>query len=356
MNPILALGLLILCAGTLFALPLIPAIVELRTKSDAQPLSVIQKHTGEIRYFADSFRAYLQKIETTLDDCSSSGLAATTSMPDGSDVLVLGRGEQALTLPLKERNELSPMIIAAGTDLLLPPGTAFSKDIYSRGQVIGGPKNTYRAILAEKEVYFGEGSRLLRWVHAVGEFNADADCDLLGRVSSDQAVRLGGGCNFKRLNAPYVVTGQETLAFAHSTKMTEDDALPESMSRSLHDGDYEISPGEVFRGNLVVRGNLYIGEQAHVYGSVKGVKNVVLDGGVTVEGSLISADRLQIGVDCTIHGPVIAEHEMVIRGGTRCGSPDIPTTVSAPEIELEEGVVIFGTLWAREHGQVVSRA
>jgi hypothetical protein len=30
-----------------------------------------------------------------------------------------------------------------------------------------------------------------------------------------------------------------------------------------------------------------------------------------------------------------------------------PTTVSAPQIEVEEGVVVFGTMWARELGRVV---
>ena len=115
-------------------------------------------------------------------------------------------------------------------------------------------------------------------------------------------------------------------------------------------------PGDVFRGHLVVRGNLYIGANAHMYGSVKGVKNVVLDHGVTVEGSLISANRMQIGAHCSIHGPVIAERQMIVQSATRCGSPGNPTTVSAPWIEVEEGAVVFGTLWAREHGEVVAKS
>jgi hypothetical protein len=32
-----------------------------------------------------------------------------------------------------------------------------------------------------------------------------------------------------------------------------------------------------------------------------------------------------------------------------------PTTVSAPWIQVEEGAVVFGTLWAREDGKVVAR-
>jgi len=73
-----------------------------------------------------------------------------------------------------------------------------------------------------------------------------------------------------------------------------------------------------------------------------------------VEGSLISARKMRIGRHCAIHGPVVAERELAIASGVRCGTLEHPTTVSAPQIEVEEGVVVFGTLWAREHGQVVA--
>jgi hypothetical protein len=42
---------------------------------------------------------------------------------------------------------------------------------------------------------------------------------------------------------------------------------------------------------------------------------------------------------------------MLIQKGTRCGTLQNPTTVSAPNIQVEEGVVVFGTLWARDQGQ-----
>ena len=80
----------------------------------------------------------------------------------------------------------------------------------------------------------------------------------------------------------------------------------------------------------------------------------MLDEGVSVEGSLISAREMRIGSNCAVHGPVVAELELAIATGTRVGSRQYPTTVSAPWIKAEEGVLVFGTLWAREHGEVVA--
>jgi len=109
-------------------------------------------------------------------------------------------------------------------------------------------------------------------------------------------------------------------------------------------------------GDILIRGKLYVHSGARIYGSVKSVEDAVIADGVAVEGSLISARRMRIGPHCTIHGPVIAERELAIATGTQCGTLEHPTTVSAPRIELEEGVAVFGTLWAREHGQVVAIA
>ena len=65
---------------------------------------------------------------------------------------------------------------------------------------------------------------------------------------------------------------------------------------------------------------------------------------------------MHIGTNCRIGGPVLAERGMVIESGTHCGTAGMPTTVSTLAIELEEGVLVFGTIWARNEGRVVRRA
>jgi cytoskeletal protein CcmA (bactofilin family) len=293
----------------------------------------------------------MKGLEPALRECVGAGGHTTGTMPDGSEYLVLGRGEDALFLPFRERNEFKPVMIASATDLLLPSQTNFSNDIYSAAGVIGGTKNRYRAILAEKDIRLGRESSVMRWVHAVGECSADPACRLYGRISSDTGIRLSTECSFLRLNAPYIAIGSDADPAQNSPQVP---AITATQQRLFHDGDFEIRAGEVFQGNLVVRGRLRIGAGARVRGSVKSEKELVLESGTSVEGSLISASTLQVGSDCRIRGPVIAERTVLLRKGTRCGTLQNPTTVSAPSIEIEEGVVVFGTLWAREEGQVVA--
>lgn len=357
MNPYLAVAALFLMVSVMFMLPLVPALVELRTKSDARPLSVVQQNAGEIRHFASSFRSYIKGLEPTMQRCVANGTSATGTLPDGEEYVVLGRVDEPLLLALQQRDATRPVVMAAGADLVLPPDATFSKDIYAGGQFMGGDKNNYRAILGEKNVHLGAASSVSRWVHAVGEFTAGLGCRLYGRISSDALIRLHVDCSFLRLNAPRIEIGQMAMNAEAPPPGSSIPANPGSgMSRRfLHDGDFEVKAGQVITSNLVIRGHLHIRSGARVCGSVKSVKDMELEDGVSVEGSLISARRMRIGRHCAVHGPVVAERELSIGAGVRCGTLEHPTTVSAPRIEVEEGAVVFGTLWAREHGEVVIR-
>jgi predicted acyltransferase (DUF342 family) len=354
MNSYAATAVLILGAGFLLVLPLVPAILELQRKTDAQPLSVIQQHAGEIRHFADGFRSYIKTLEPALHEAGNTRIAQTGSLPDATQYLVLGSSKEALNLPIQEKDELCPVLIAARMDLSLPPDTTFSKDIYSQGRLLGATRNKYRAILGEKDVYLGAESSVTRWVHAVGEFEAGPGCELRGRISSDRHVQLQLGCSFQRLNAPCIEFGSRTIGIDTANSSLHS-GLSATFPRSLIDGDFEI-PGQLFRGNLVVRGTLRIRTGAQVFGDVKGDRGVIVEEGVQLQGSLISANTMSIGSKCRIHGPVIAERSLSIKRATVLGTSQAPTTVSAPSIEVQEGVIVFGTLWARDKGRVVANS
>jgi predicted acyltransferase (DUF342 family) len=352
-NHFLAVAVLACVVGLLFMLPLLPALWELRRKSDALPLSVVQQNAGEIRHFANSFRDYIKGLEPIMQGCVAAGTSATGTLPDGEEYVVLGRLDEPLVRALAQRNATHPVVIAAGADLIVPPHATFSRDIYAGAKFQGGEQNNYRAILGEKDVQLGVSSRVMRWVHAIGEFRADVGCSLFGRVSSDSLIRLHANCSFQRLNAPRIEVGH---AIDCETGLS-DSGFPSNagvLPRFLHDGDFEVRAGQIISSNMVIRGRLLLRSGARICGSVKSLDDMVLADGVSVEGSLIGARKLSIGPHCTIHGPVIAERELSIATGTRCGTWEHPTTVSAPSIEVEEGVLVFGTLWARERGQVVA--
>jgi cytoskeletal protein CcmA (bactofilin family) len=350
-NPYLALVALVSGASLLLTLPLVPAVLELYRKSDAVPLSVVQENAGEIRHFAHSFRSYIKGLETDLQRSALSGIASAGTLRDGTQYVVLGGPDQ----PVPLQDNVCPVLVATNWDLQIPPGITFLKDIYTVRDLVGGEGSNYRAILADGNIQLASSARVLRWVHASGELSVDVGCRLQGRASSNRVVRLHRDCRFLRLNAPLIsISCKEENCSAPDPFASRE--LSPTVQRVLHEDDFEIRPGEVVRTSLVVRKTLLVGKGARVCGNLKSCGDMVVESHACIEGSLISGQRMRIGPSCAIYGPVIAERDMSIAAYTRCGTAAHPTTVSAPRIAVEEGVVIFGTLWARESGQVVERA
>jgi hypothetical protein len=136
LNPPTATLVLVLLAGTLFILPLLPAIGELRLKRDAKPLQVIQKHSGEIKYFAAGFRECIQPLLPALQQCVQEGRNVTGHLPGGEEYLLLGRPVDP-DFEFPKEKQSCPVIVAAGTDTNFPSGLTFAKEVYAAGQVMG---------------------------------------------------------------------------------------------------------------------------------------------------------------------------------------------------------------------------
>ncbi len=360
MSAALATAGLFALAGALFLLPLIPAIIELRLKRDAQALSVIQQYAGDIRHFSFGFRSYASDVLALLPQCVASGETATGTLPHGDSYLLLGRGDSTLFLPPTSSDQTCDRIIAAGADLTLPRGITFAKEMYASRLLTGGENCTYRAILSDDRIRLGRGSKVIRWAHATKSIHAERDCELYGRISSDLEIGLQSNCFFQRLHAPRIVFGPSTAKddLEHAAQLDPSAGTfisSPTVGRRLVDEDLDIPAHEVVKGSIVTRGGLRIGAGAQILGSVKSNHHMTVDPGALVAGSLISASTMHIGANCRIGGPVIAEQEMLIGSGSRCGTFKRPTTVSAPVIEIEEGVVAFGTIWARHEGHVVTK-
>ena len=107
--------------------------MELRRKSDAWPLNVVQQNAGEIRHFANSFRNYIKGLEPTMQRCVATGTTASGTLPDGEEYVVLGRVDEALVLALQQR-DATHLVMGAGVDLFVPAEATFSKDIYAGGE------------------------------------------------------------------------------------------------------------------------------------------------------------------------------------------------------------------------------
>jgi cytoskeletal protein CcmA (bactofilin family) len=339
-------------------LPLLPALIELRRRTDVKPLRVVRASDVDIRHFAHRFRAWMDgALGDPIAACRAGGAVVEGSLADGTRYVVLPDGAPPPLVPAAAGPAACPGVVIGCGRLSLPAGALFPLEVYAANSVEVGERTICRAVLADGDLQLGRGCWSLRWLHARVTLLAREGCALHGRASANISMRLEEGCRFERLHAPTVAFGvpaplpsaplaREPLTSGDIPRLIDDGA-----GRWLVRGDLEIPAGRSVTADLVATGSLRVGAGARVTGGLKSHGDLVLDDGVEVSGSVVSARDLFVGRGCRIRGPVIAERDGRIGSGTRIGSAERPTTLSVRQLEIEAGAVSHGTVWA--HGGAV---
>jgi hypothetical protein len=355
MNGIIWTIMLSLTVTLLFLLPMLPALSELYWPRDNKPLRVVREFDGNIANFALGFDGFIEsELGGMLRSMSPESFRHET-LSSGEPCIVLGKTAE---LPLTEGAEstLDQMVIGSG-NLNLPGNIAYLKEVYASGDFSCGSQTILRAILSHGLIQLAQDSAILRWSHARGELIAEQGVQMFGRASSDSGMKLADGVVFERLYAPRIAFGDETDRL--DSVFLPDDSLTEWLPDSKTEGnrwrlkkDTSMPPGHLCKATLIAQGSLYIGNDCRMTSAIKSKKDLMLGDRCRCDDAIIAGAHLETGEGCRISGPLISESSILLRRGCIVGSADKPTTVSAPQISIEPGAIVFGTIWARERGAV----
>ena len=304
--------LVVLCAGLLL-LPFYPAWHEWRTPSDASALGVSAQHTSDTTYLARQFR---DKIALLLANGS-------------------GLGYEYLS-------ELQGPVYTPN-DFELDSGAVLSQ------------------VLSEGRISLGPRSRISGWVHSNQALVLGEASVAVRRISSAHSVYLARHCCFERVHAPVVYLGS-----AVSTPLPAPDFLA-TLRIPLHalpgaqvwgdkgwriEGDCHIPEAHHFTGSLVVTGVLSLGANALVEGDVKARQGLCIGSGAGVTGAVVCENAVRVLSHAWVGGPLVSESHLLVEAGARLGSRAALTTISAARILAAPGVIVHGTVWARQTGVV----
>lgn len=346
--------LLIVLTMLLFLVPLIPALQELHKRRDVQPLTIVPTHHGNIHQFAESFRVFIERELSTFD-------AGTISSKWGECYAFIGEEERFWPSAKEAQRGMTQRIVVAEKRLTLPDNFAFQGEIYGQDCVRSGLCNQLRGILVKHDLVLQRETVVLRWAHARSAYVAEG-CLLFGRFSVEKTLVIDLGCRFMRIHAPCVKFGtqQSTPAPVGFQAAGEGRAefVPDTKDitrdgRMVLDQNLDFPENSFYRGDMVICGDITIGQGSTIIGSIKSHGNVTLGPGVHIGGALVCGGSLMVGSACTIGGPVISENEVEIGSDVAIGSTGKPTTVTAATIRVTTPAEVHGTVWAREEGVVM---
>ncbi len=316
----------------LLAVPLVPAWREWARPTDSKPLGVESGYAAEPDFFASRFRR-------SLAECTP---------PPPPPLSEWGRTGMPILFPasvtLDERVEARAPVVIEG-DFHANAGGAFT------------------ALLASGSIRLGPRSEVTQWIHADGALALDADCVALRRASCGRTLAVSAGCSFERLHAPVIAFGAQDPAVkrrapegASAEFSTVRNVTRRAPGLYRAEGDCSLPEDSAFNGSLVVTGSLLIGAGCVVNGDVKARKGVIVGPGASIEGAVTCEGVIHIRERAFVKGPVVAEADVWIDCGAEVGGPTAPTTVTAENIIVEDGVVAHGTVHARDAGIVWSAA
>ena len=351
-----ALLLLLVFTISWYVLALLPALREVALKTDARPLTVVSDHDGSATHFAKSSLAFISanfpgtfvkqrgaRIEGLLENGNPYSM-----IPFDDDIIELEPGD--FTGSSIDR------VLMSYAPIRVPPRSAVLSTIYAAREVYGEPGSVYRALFSEGDIDIGPDSVVSRWIHSEGRIIAQENTSLFGRASAARGIRMMPGSKFERISAPRIEFGLPgSIRDPISSPLTPAAVqhLPEMVVPRAVVRDSIIIPPNSFVGHdIVSSGSIRIGRGSWIAGSVKAAEDVLIDGEARVDGSVVAERDIFIGAQCFVRGPIIAERSVLIEGPTAVGAPQLPTTITAPRVYCASGVVVFGSVWAREEGGI----
>jgi cytoskeletal protein CcmA (bactofilin family) len=323
--------------------PLLPAISEWARPTDTQPLQIDSCNTLDPPCLA---RTFALRLGTAL---------ASGETQLGSSALAHAPARGHWPLDAKEQNTgTSARVWHAPGDAHLPAGLHFLAEVAAQGALhtSGG---IYRALWAGQLLQLTPGTQVLRWAHGT-RVEVGQGCHLVGRVSAQECIRVGGGTSFTLLHAPMVRFLPEAAQRLIEPTIVARMGLPQAVawdaatSRGVCESALQVAPHTTWRGDLVCRNTLLLGQGCNAHGSLKAQGDLVLGADTSVTGSVVAQGRLTLKAGCKVRGLVVSETAIVIECACVIGTPEHPATVTAPRIQVAPGVLVFGTLWATAHG------
>lgn len=339
-----------------FGLPLVPAVLEWRRRCDIRPLAIDSEHTLDVAAVAAVFRAMVERQD------EKSGLRGLAHPVSALRPVVHVTGTFMPTAAEAFLGACARTIVTSGS-LVLPDSYTFSRDIYGRRGICTGRRNRMQALLSEGEILMRSGSELQHWAHA-RSIHVEPRCGLRGPVSALYSIRLEDECEFTSVSAAVIGFGARHLAPAPDMDATAPAggdwahavlAPPEAADgRWLVTHDLTFPASTLYRGDLVVHGDLWIGSGARIIGSVKASGCIWLGSRVRIDGALIAGGGISVARECVIAGPVASEREINVGARSTIGAANKRTTVVAPVLHVRVGTVVYGAACAPEDGRVVS--
>jgi len=283
-------------------LPLVPSIIELFLKRDAEPIPIDLKRKKEPDYFGKSF---INLLATALKDIK---IQEVEKLNPVYLKLKLNREEWVGFLNDEKLAEstMDTLIIFTKDTVFLQNHT-FKRELVVFGNAVFKNTCVARSLYVKGDCVIEAPVRIARWVHVEGTLIVNSNADLGVSVYARE-IKIRGWATFKRAYAQKIETLDELLIDKKNNK-----------ERVIN-----------LQGNFGITGNITIdGEKGPIF----------------VSGNIFCDDNVEIEGDVWIKGDVFSQKSITLKNGVVVGEEGkVKSVVARGEILIEGPFRIYGYL------------
>lgn len=339
----------------MIALPFLLGYKELKEKKDDSNLYVNRNYVREPRYFGQSFRALMNKAK---GDWENAGKGIEIKIHLSKDEL-LNIGQDTTTDPIAAES-----LFMYKDNSFIPAYSTFQKEVYCRGNMDSGRECLARAIAVDGNCYFGDNSKVVRWLDVEGEAVIGNDVALGISAASGTGLRLGHGCRFKRLYGPYITVGEPFARELGVKAQQLISALPKPAYNEIEYNIDKVAPKEdkekrpygpmIFPKIIITNRTLTIHKDMVVLGSIKAKKDLIIEDNVVILGDVFCEGNLTVGNGCVLGNVVFCQENITLGAGTEVGQAGkLKSLIARGKILLDKGVTIYGYVLTDEGGETL---
>lgn len=321
-------------------LPLLPGLLELRSASDDDALRIDSAYARDPRFLGKSMRSKLIPImQETEGENRVPFLNRKNEFARVVDRLDSG-----------ERSNIEDVVLSRDT-LTIGKNSALL-DAYARGAVSVGDGTRLRTLAADNDAEFGAQTQVIRWIDVEGNCTIGPGSELGQSVSASGRVLLGNDVTFSRLfGRPIAVedehrSGLRGLAMGPLKESHADDRL---MAKSVY-----VDHGQLYDVDIVAAGDVEVGGDACVTGSIKAGGTVTIRENATVLGNVVARGDVVLENDSSVFGHIFGDRDVILNAGALVGDRHAPKTLRASgRAKVSTGACVFGWLIAERGGTTV---
>lgn len=337
---------------TTLALPLLPA---LRTVLRGEPRKPEQEREKDAAARVSSFRRMLDEQFANLIQLAREGGPIRGANENGHPFLVLGFNNHLAECLPPGAKRLRSLVLAAG-HLDIPGELVCDREIFAEGRINIAHNAIVKSVLSHRDIAIGPRARVTRWVRSDRRLDVAEGASIKGWGSAGIEIALARRARFEHLDAPRIVFGRQAESAARSTQADTFVRFdpPSRRGEQLGNGrNLSVPPGHTVKGDLIVSGQLHIGDGCRIFGQLRADKGIIIGQEVQIEGAVYADGPINIGNDCFISGPMISRSELRLGAGCQIGKRDALSTLAAETLIISEGCIAHGTVHAQRRGEVL---